>query len=322
MEDRWERVQSIYDAALQKHRDERPEFIRQACGEDQTLSLEVASLVRAHESAGSFLEGPPPDLPIDELENELPAGARIGPYRVVQVVGRGGMAVVYLAERDDTQYQQRVAVKLIKAGLAAGDLVRRFQQERQILANLRHPNIARLLDGGATDDGTPYYVMEYVAGQPITSYGDAHRLSIRDRVRLFCDVCTAVEFAHRNLIVHRDIKPSNVLVEEGVPKLLDFGIAKLLTPARGDLDQDLTSTGIRILTPAYSSPEQVRGGPITTATDVYSLGVVLYELLSGYRPYDVSGSTPEQAADTICTRVPETEHVHLLKHVPHHRPAP
>lgn len=204
---------------------------------------------------------------------------RIGNYRIVRELGRGGMGAVFLGERADEQYQKHVAIKLIKRGMDTESVLRHFRRERQILAGFDHPNIARLLDGGTTDDGLPYFVMEYVEGLPIDRYCAGHRLSIDERLRLFCDVCAAVSYAHRHLVVHRDIKRSNILVTaEGTPKLLDFGIAKIMAEGEGDFAA--TMTGLRLMTPEYASPEQVRGEPVTTATDVYSLGLVLYELLT------------------------------------------
>jgi serine/threonine protein kinase/Flp pilus assembly protein TadD len=227
---------------------------------------------------------------------------RIGPYRVLRELGHGGMGTVYLAARDDDQFQKTVAIKVVR-GLDSAEVVRHFRRERQILAGLEHPNVARLLDGGTTDDGLPYLVMQHVEGQPIDRFCDERRLTVRERLQLFQGVCAAVEHAHRNLVVHRDIKPANILVTaEGVPKLLDFGIAKLLNPEIAG--QVPTGTGLS-MTPDYASPEQARGGPITTATDVYSLGVVLYELLTGHRPYRLKSREPLEVLKAICEEEPE-----------------
>jgi serine/threonine-protein kinase len=213
-----------------------------------------------------------------------PTGRRIGPYKVLRELHHGGMGTVYLAARADEQYQMRVAIKVIKAGTDNEEVVQYFRRERQILASLDHPNIARLLDGGATDEGLPYFVMEYIQGQTIDEYCDRRELSVTERLKLFLDVCSAVQYAHRSLIVHRDIKPSNIVVTaEGVPKLLDFGIAKFMHPEL--LGDETLKVTVLAMTPEYSSPEQARGEPITTATDVYSLGVALYELLTGHHPY-------------------------------------
>jgi serine/threonine-protein kinase len=230
------------------------------------------------------------------------ADRRIGPYRVIREIGRGGMGTVYLAARDDDQYQKRVAIKVVR-GLDSAAVVRHFRRERQILAGLEHPNIARLLDGGTTDDGLPYLVMQHVEGLPVDRFCDEHKLDVRERLELFRGVCAAVQHAHRNLVVHRDIKPANVLVTtDGAPKLLDFGIAKILNP---DIAADVaTATGLS-MTPDYASPEQARGAPITTATDVYSLGVVLYELLTGHRPYRLKSREPLAVLKAICEEEPE-----------------
>src|SRR5690606_25102516 len=230
----------------------------------------------------------------------LAPGVRVGAYRIVHEIGRGGMGVVYLAERADEEFEKRVALKVVKRGMDTDEVLRRFRHERQILASLEHPNIARLLDGGATSDGRPYLVMEHVEGEPIDAYCDRRRLGIRERLELFRAVCDAVQHAHQRLVVHRDIKPSNILVTAaGEPKLLDFGIAKLLDDSSPDATPH-TRTGLRLLTPEYASPEQVRGAPVTTASDVYALGIVLYRLLSGRPPYEVhepSVAEAERALD-------------------------
>jgi len=242
---------------------------------------------------------------------------RIGPYRVLRELGHGGMGTVYLAARDDDQYQKRVAVKVVR-GLDSAEVVRHFRRERQILAGLEHPNIARLLDGGTTDDGLPYLIMQHVEGQPIDRFCDERKLTVRERLQLFQGVCAAVQHAHRNLVVHRDIKPANVLVTaDGVPRLLDFGIAKLLNP---EIAAEVpTATGLA-MTPDYASPEQARGGPITTATDVYSLGVVLYELLTGHRPYRVKSREPLEVLKAICEEEPEKPSTAVARE--EERPAP
>src|SRR5262245_38366032 len=229
----------------------------------------------------------------------------IGNYRVLHEIGRGGMAVVYLAERADGHFEQRVALKCLQFNPEGETTRAHFAQERQILASLNHPGIARLIDGGITGENVPYLVMEYVEGLPIDRYCDEHRLSLEDRLRLFMKVAEAVEYAHRHLIVHRDLKPSNVLVTaDGVVKLLDFGIAKLLDPDALPHTAPPTREMSRLMTPQYASPEQVLGGTITIATDIYQMGLLLYELLTGWIPYDVRGRTPLDAMRVICETEP------------------
>jgi eukaryotic-like serine/threonine-protein kinase len=257
------------------------ETVGQTAGEQPTQSLEASEIPRA------------PGLPAD---------LRIGAYRVVRELGHGGMGSVYLAVRADEEYEKKVALKLIRGGAANAEVIERFRRERQILASLDHPNVARLLDGGTTEDGLPYFVMEYIEGTPITDYCDDKRLSTFERLKLFRSVCSAVEYAHRNLIIHRDIKPGNILVTaEGVPRLLDFGIAKLVDPGGGP-EAAATSTA---MTPAYASPEQVRGEPISTASDVYSLAVLLYEILTGHRPYRVKAGNPLELLKAVCEQEAE-----------------
>lgn len=300
-EDRWSEVDALFRDALELEPEERSAFLERACGEDDELREAVVDLLGAESESVGFLARPVDALttvPWDRVLTEVTrasgsrgrpdgevdrSGERVGAYRLVRRLGRGGMATVYVAERADGLWEQRVALKLIRRGLDTGDVIRRFLSERQILSSLDHPNIARLLDGGTTEKGLPYLVMEYVEGTPITRYCDDRRLPVEERLRLFCDVGRAVQHAHRSLVVHRDLKPPNILVtDEGRVKLLDFGIAKLLDPA----DEEVrTQTGRRPLTPEYASPEQVGGGAITTASDVYQLGVLLYRLLSGRRPH-------------------------------------
>ena len=233
-------------------------------------------------------------------------GVRIGPYRLVKELGRGGMGTVYLGVRSDDSFQKRVALKVLKRGMDTDAIVRRFRNERQILASLDHPNISGLLDGGTTPDGLPYFAMEFVEGQPIDEYCEARHLDTTARLEMFTKICAAVQYAHQNLIIHRDIKPANVLVTaDGTPKLLDFGIAKLLNPDLGGQTYAVTAEGSPLMTPEYASPEQVRGEVVTTATDVYSLGVLLYELLTGRRPYQLTSRTPAEIARVVCHSVPE-----------------
>jgi len=288
---RWERIQEIFEGALALGAEGREAFLRDACAGDEALLAEVASLLDADEQENSFLDAPGLSS-FFEREDDIPLGTAVGPYRVVRVIGEGGMGMVYLAERSDGEFEQRVALKVIKRGMDSREIIARFRAERQILARLHHPNIARLLDGGVTGDGRPWFAMEYVDGKPIDEHCDERRLNVDQRLDLFATVCGAVQYAHANLVVHRDLKPDNILVtSDGTVKLLDFGIGKVL---EGDDDGTrLTRVGSRVLTPAYASPEQMRGGAIGTATDVYSLGVVLFELLVGQRPRIVPGAEAE-----------------------------
>ncbi|HXU34651.1 MAG TPA: serine/threonine-protein kinase [Thermoanaerobaculia bacterium] len=293
--DRWRRITELLDAALERPEKERAAWLAAECGEDSDLAEEVSSLLAAHGEAGSFLEPPARNEPFGQrpIVSVLPsaagasaegwAGRRVGNYTLVREIGRGGMSVVYLAERADQAYEHQVAVKLVYPGLVDPRLAERLVAERHILARLEHPNIARLLDGGTTEDGVPFFVLERIDGLPIDRHCDEQGLSIPERIRLFRTVCAAVAHAHRNLVVHRDLKPSNILVgADGAPKLLDFGIAKVLSP--NELDEEGARTISPALTPSYASPEQLRGDPVTTATDIYSLGVVLYRLLTGALP--------------------------------------
>jgi serine/threonine protein kinase len=282
-DERWELIKQLVSECLNLGPDSRQTYLAQACP-DMALRAEVETLLLSFAEAGDFMEEPAMEGD-DNAEADasmFEIGERIGHYRVLGEIGRGGMGVVYRAVRAD-DYEHEVALKVIKRGLDTDFVLERFRFERQILAKLEHTNIARLLDGGSTQDGRPYFVMELVRGQPLDRYCDEHRLNITSRLRLFRQICSAVSAAHQNLVVHRDIKPGNILVtSEGVPKLLDFGIAKILQQeATAPLRE--TITAIKLLTPDYASPEQLEGGPITTASDVYSLGVVLYELLTGHR---------------------------------------
>lgn len=284
----------------------RRQFLDSACADDGDLRAEI-DLLLAHrvDTTSDLMEQCAADASLLRFESDIArAGNRIGPYRILREIGRGGMGAVYLAERDDEQYRQQVAIKLIKPGLGGDPIQRRFRNEMQILADLNHANIARLLDGGETTDGLPYLVMEYVEGSAINQYCEDKQLSIEQRLNLFCTVCAAVQYAHQHLVIHRDIKPGNILVtRDGVPKLVDFGIAKLLDQTAGG--SDLTATAMPFMTPQYASPEQLRGESVTTATDVYSLGVVLYELLSGRTPYRFKSRIPHEMAKAICEDAPE-----------------
>jgi non-specific serine/threonine protein kinase/serine/threonine-protein kinase len=291
--ERWKQVKQILNATLDEPAPARRGYLEQACAGDEELFEEVKSLLLASEEADSFLETPAPVA--------IASQVRLGPYLITEEIGHGGMGTVYRAVRDDDQYQQEVAIKLVRPGMDTAFVRDRFRFERQVLAFLNHPNIARLLDGGTTEDGLPYFVMELVSGKPIVDYCRDGDLSVRDRLRLFLRVCAAVSFAHRNLIIHRDLKPSNVLVTaDGDPKLLDFGIAKILLP---DHDSSTTQTAAasRMMTPDYASPEQARGQPMNVATDIYSLGAILYELLTGRKAHRFENSTPAEVERVICT---------------------
>jgi eukaryotic-like serine/threonine-protein kinase len=304
----WQRVKEVLGNALDLDPDQRAAYLETACDGETALRAEVERLLVAEQRGGEgFL-----DVSASSIEQPATAiasfdtriGSRVGPYRIVERIGEGGMGAVYRAVRADDQYQKQVAIKLIHSGKDSTHIVSRFKNERQILASLDHPNIARLLDGGTTDYGVPYFVMELIEGQPIDEYCDRHGLTIRERLSVFLQVCAAVQFAHQRLIIHRDIKPGNILVgADEVPKLLDFGIAKLLDPSSDR--ENATITLLRALTPAYASPEQIQGGPVTTASDVYSLGVVLYELLTGHSPYRVASRTPHELAQAILEMEPE-----------------
>ena len=300
-------IDAAFDAALDQPASRRKQWLHDHYRDDPALVGEVQALLAAHDRAEGILEASPVPRPLGaRAAPPTDPQRRIGPYRVVREIGRGGMGVVYLAERDDGQYHRRVAVKLLRASPDADELHRRFLGERQILASLDHPNIAQLLDGGITEGQLPYLVMEYVEGLPITTYCDRHRLGLDERLRLFLDVCAAVRHAHQNLVVHRDLKPGNIFVtDDGRVKLLDFGIAKLLNPGLAGLVQPVTRTEFRVMTPEYASPEQIRGEPLSTASDVYSLGVVLYELLAGRRPYRLTTGSPRELATVIGEREPE-----------------
>ena len=290
----WKRVKKILGEALDRPLTERVAYLDEACGDDHRLRLEVESLLIADDDAGAFLNTP-------AIESSNAVGWRLGPYRTLEVVGQGGMGAVYRAVRDDDEFQQEVAIKLIRRSVNSDYVRSRFLYERQILAFLNHPNIARLLDGGTTEDGLPYFVMEFVDGKAIDEYCESHHLPVDARLELFLKACAAVEYAHRNLIVHRDLKPSNILITgDGTPKLLDFGIAKLLLPDHPQLAPAQTSLVMRALTPEYASPEQMRGEPVTTSTDVYSLGVLLYQLLTGKKAHRFNTLTPAEIERVVC----------------------
>jgi eukaryotic-like serine/threonine-protein kinase len=301
--DRWLQILDLFAQAVEFPLSERQQFLNRVCQGDENLKRELESLL-AHDAPDQRLVDIPADFVAscsgDGESAQAMAGRRIGPYRLISLIGHGGMGAVYLGVRDDEQYQKQVAVKLLKRGMDTDFMLSRFRQERQILANLEHPFIARLIDGGATEDGLPYFVLEYVDGVPITRYCADKNLSIAERLRLFRLVCEAVQYAHQNLVVHRDIKPSNILTtKEGIPKLLDFGIAKVLDPGVA-ANVTFTQRELRMLTPDYASPEQIKGLPIGTASDTYSLGAVLYELLTSQRPHRFTTGSAADMERTIC----------------------
>ncbi|MEP7011585.1 MAG: serine/threonine-protein kinase [Acidobacteriota bacterium] len=298
--ERWQLTQDLLEKALLLTGQERTDFLVRSCDGDQPLREEIEALLVIDTNLGDFIEKPLFDMHGDQ--GSLAAGDQLGPWRIVREIGRGGMGAVYLAERADATYEKKVAVKLLKRGMDTDELVRRFRSERRILALLEHPHIARLLDGGSTPDGRPYLVMEYVEGRPIDAWCIEQSLSVEDRLALFEKVCRAVHFAHRNLVVHRDLKPGNILVvADGEPRLLDFGIAKLLG---GDPEPFATVAAFLPMTPEYASPEQIRGEPVTTATDIYSLGVLLYRLLAGRSPYRPAAEGRAALAEAVCNQEP------------------
>jgi serine/threonine protein kinase/tetratricopeptide (TPR) repeat protein len=306
--EKWDQVKEIFSQALERQPEERSTFLRQACGGDDALRAEIESLLSSFDGASTFLEECPAAALLSaqsQLLTEKMAGKRIGAYRILCEIGQGGMAVVYLGERDDQNYRKQVAIKMVKPGIDTEQILHRFRNERQTLATLDHSNIVKLLDGGSSEDGSPYLAMEYVEGPPIDQYCDENKLSIDERLRLFREVCCAVQYAHEKLVIHRDLKPSNILIASGgVPRLLDFGIAKLLNP---DCFQTplVTRTDWRPMTPEYASPEQIRGQTVTTATDVYSLGVLFFELLSGHRPFHSVGQSLLEMERIVCETDPE-----------------
>jgi serine/threonine protein kinase len=295
----WPKVQEIFLRAADLAPAEQSRFLDVACGADSALRRDVEELLAADPHAEAAISALLAETARDALANDVIPGGRAGAWRILQEIGRGGMGAVYLAERDDAQFRQRAALKVIRRGMDTDDLLARFHRERQILAALEHPHIARLIDGGSTPDGRPFLAMEYIQGDPIDRYCETRALAIEDRLRLLLQVCDAVSHAHRNLVVHRDLKPGNILIDAtGAPKLLDFGMAKILCP---DPDTGRTeSVAGRFFTPDYSSPEQVSGARITTASDVYSLGAILYELLSGVKPHRVAGGAPDDWKNAIC----------------------
>ncbi|MEM1203719.1 MAG: serine/threonine-protein kinase [Acidobacteriota bacterium] len=311
--ERWRRIEHLFERAVDLGASQRGAFLDRETAGDPELRREVEEMLAAEDDGDSRIGSALRDV-LGGMEDGEPIPGRLGPYRIVGEIGRGGLATVYLGERDDDEYCQRVAVKWLRRGLDTGDLLRRFRQERQILARLDHPHISRLLDGGSVG-GRPYVVMEHIEGEPIGTYCRERRLGLGARLDLFLGVCDAVAYAHRSLVIHRDIKPGNILVTgDGQPKLLDFGIAKLIRPElHDDRDAAVTEPGLRLLTPEYASPEQVRGEALTTATDIYSLGILLYELLVGERPYELDGRDAASVERAVCGGSSEAPSVRLRR---------
>jgi serine/threonine protein kinase len=303
--DRWKVVEDLFHRALEVPESERLAFIEENSGGDPEIIREVQSLISSDTAAStsSFAAAAVKKALFNFHAVETAAtapGRKVGPYRLEKELGRGGMGTVYLASRDDDTYEKKVAIKLVRRGMDTDFILARFRRERQILAQLEHPNIARLLDGGATEDGLPYLVMEYVPGVTISEYAQTNDLTLEQRLKLFLQICDAVEYAHRHFVVHRDLKPGNILVDDqGVPKLLDFGISKLLVFDGTNTTETLTHD-VRMLTPDYASPEQIRGDPITAGADIYSLGAVLFELLTGIKPHRIDKATPQAVEKAIC----------------------
>jgi serine/threonine protein kinase len=290
----WSKIKDILERVLEMEPEQRAVFLRsseitaeQRAEVEQLMSFETEAAEMMKLSAVEFSK--------DFIEEDDLAGQEIGPYRVIREIGHGGMGAVFLAERSDGKFAQRVALKLLKREMNTSALRRRFRKEREILASLEHPNIARLLDAGTTADKTPFLAMEYVDGLPIDEYCDRNALGLEERLQLFRKVCSVVDFAHRSLVIHRDLKPSNILVTvDGTPKLLDFGISKIVSD---ETDNTATVTRLGVMTPSYASPEQLRSESVTTAADVYSLGVILYQLLSGHRPFESKESDLRAVVD-------------------------
>ncbi|MBV9670921.1 MAG: serine/threonine protein kinase, partial [Acidobacteriales bacterium] len=301
----WLRIRDILGDVLDLPPEQRPSYLDNICASDQPLRARLEDLIRAHESAEASLL----DTPLIRSDSSAFSsaasriGQRFGAYRIEAQIASGGMGTVFRAVRADDEYNKQVAIKLVSIGAMSQQAAELFRRERQVLAGLEHPNIARLLDGGTTPDGVPYIVLEYVDGQRVTSYAAAHALSVEQKLNLFLKVCSAVQYAHQHLVIHRDIKPANILVTPaGEPKLLDFGIAKIVEL---DASGQATMTALQALTPEYASPEQLLGKSITTATDVYSLALVLYELLTGVHPFASARPSPLRLQQAILDEDPE-----------------
>ena len=301
----WTHLQEVFDVAVNLAEADRDQYLNQACRDSPGLRTRVDSLLTAIEQETSVgrVIGAAASNSFEASQPEI--GGHLGHYRITSMIGHGGMGIVYRAVRADDEYQKEVAIKVVTMGLLAPELRQRFLAERQILANLDHPNIARLLDGGTTNEGIPYVVMELVEGQPIDAYCESAKLDRRQRIQLMVNVARSIDYAHRHLVVHRDLKPENLHVTgDGIPKLLDFGIAKALNPDTLDLGASLTADAARLMTPEYASPEQIQGQAITTATDIYQLGILLYLLLTGRRPFQSASKTMGELERAICETSP------------------
>ena len=304
--DRWQEVKALFAAALDRPPSDRAAFLG-AVATDPETRREVESLLAAHRDDNFLGEGDGLRAAAAIADETSHAGQRVGAYRIIRAIGEGGMGVVFLAERDDETFEKQVAIKVARPGALSESAMRRFRQERQIIATLEHAYIARLLDGGTTSDGLPYFVLEYVDGVPIDAWCESNQLSARDRIQLFLLVCSAVEYAHAHGVVHRDLKPHNILVtRDGTPRLLDFGIAAELGAGA-----DTGSMTAAMMTPEYASPEQIRGEAASPSIDVYTLGVLLHRLLSGGSPYRVRTDAPHELARAICEQEPERPSVIL-----------
>src|SRR5262245_40695867 len=306
----WDQIKDLFHSAIDVPAEQRTAYVEAACGDDTELRSEVESLLSAEGNADRFIKGP--ELTRRTFQDALKlgdpmVGRQIGSYRIERLLDYGGMGTVYSARSLAGGHGPIVAIKMVSSGMDTANVIKRFNQEQHILANLDHPNIARIYEGGTTDDGRPYFVMEYVEGKPIDVYCRERALSTEERLGLFQQVCAAVDSAHQKLVVHRDIKPNNILVSRsGEPKLLDFGIAKIFNAEPGST----LTIATRVMTPAYASPEQFRGQRATPATDVYSLGVLLYELLTGERPYRVQSNSSEEMVRAVCYEEPRKPSTH------------
>ncbi|HXF42408.1 MAG TPA: serine/threonine-protein kinase, partial [Pyrinomonadaceae bacterium] len=316
----WALIEGLFNEALELDVSLREPFLREKEDAQPEIIAEVRKLLKSNEKSSTFLDSPafyqfslsqPNEQSGNYAGNEADQytdiflGRRFGVYRLVEQIGRGGMGAVYRAFRDDGEFKHQVAVKLLKRGMDTDFIIQRFKNERQILASFDHPFIARLIDGGTTIEGLPYFVMEFIEGKNIYDFCDENRYSIRERLETFLKVCSAVEYAHSLGVVHRDIKPGNILVTStGLPKLLDFGIAKILDPSLAHDTVNPTGSMLRLMTPDYASPEQIRGINITTSSDIYSLGVLLYELLTGHKPFNFEGLALHEITKTVCEEIP------------------